>query len=103
MEKRYYKRLFTSKDIILFSDNSIRYGTMTNCSANGMYIETMISIPLDSLLKVLIPFREEMVKVPVKVVRRAKNDNYFYQGIGVESLNLTKEYLQFIIKISSGN
>ena len=66
-------------------------------------IETMISIPSDSSLKVLIPFREEMGKVPVKVVRRAKNDNYFYQGIGVESLNLTKEYLQFIIKISSGN
>ena len=97
MERRYYKRLTTTKDIILFSGTSIRFGTLTNCSANGMYIKTLISWPLDSLLKVLIPFREEMVKVPVKVVRKEKDDNLYSQGIGVEPLNLSKEYLQFII------
>ena len=98
MERRYYKRLSTAKDIILFSDNSIRFGTLTNCSANGMYIKTLISLPLDSLLKVIIPFREEMVKVPVKVVRKERDDHYYSEGIGVEPLTLTKEYLQFVIK-----
>jgi hypothetical protein len=103
MEKRYYKRLSSIKDIILFSDNSIHSGRLINCSANGMYIETVISFPLDALLKILIPFREEMVKVPVKVVRREKIGDIFSQGIGVKPLNLTKEYLEFIIKINLGS
>jgi hypothetical protein len=44
-----------------------------------------------------------MVKVPVKVVRREKIGDIFSQGIGVKPLNLTKEYLEFIIKINLGS
>ena len=100
MEKRYYKRIHVSIDIIIFLDNSIYYGTLNNCSANGMYIETPFISPLNSLLKILIPSKKEMVKVTAKVVRRANAGTTIYQGMGVESINLSNEYLQFIIKLN---
>ena len=78
MEKRYYKRIPASIDIFMVLDNSIHYGTLNNCSANGMYIETQIFSSLNSLIKILIPLKEEIVKVTAKVVRRANTGTTFY-------------------------
>ncbi len=98
MEKRTHDRLPTNQEIILSSDDLLRFGILTNCSEKGMYIKTMISFPLDTIQEILIPLKEETLRVAVKVVRIAKKGN-LYDGLGVKLLNTPDNYLKFLIKL----
>jgi hypothetical protein len=100
MEKRDKKRIPVNREIIFFSDDSKRIGTLTNCSERGMYIKNTISSPFDYIYDVLIPLKKDILKVRVKVVRVDKTD-YFYEGVGVELLDLPEAYLEFILNLES--
>ena len=43
----------------------------------------------------LIPFKEEIIKVPVRVKRLVKSDD-IYNGMGVELLNSPQNYFEFV-------
>jgi hypothetical protein len=68
-----------------------------------MYIDAVIkkmdSFPLPPVFEVHIPLEAEVLKVLVKVVRFIES-NDFYEGMGVELLNIPRKYLEFVIKLS---
>ncbi len=98
MEKRDFKRIPAR---IEFNCNNIDYwGTITNLSANGMFIKSQkISFPLDSQLNVFIPFKDDVLNLRVKIKRITKLNGY-YDGLGVKLLSLPKKYLELLIKLN---
>jgi hypothetical protein len=72
------------------------FGTITNISANGMYIKSkQISFPLASQFEICIPLNGNELKVHVKISRITKSNGY-YDGMGVEILNPSRNYFDFI-------
>jgi len=48
-------------------------------------------------MEVLMKFEDEILKVPVEIVRVLKSDHKC-MGMGVKILNMPKKYLEFISK-----
>ncbi len=96
MEKRAYKRILANVQISFFYDNAMFTGTIMNLSKNGIYIKTEMRLYyFKSKFKVHIPLENEVLEVPVKIIRLVKTDG-FYDGMGVELLNSPKKYLELI-------
>jgi hypothetical protein len=68
-------------------------------SGNGMYINSEMCFPIKSIFRVFIKLNDGILKVPVKIVRTAKSGN-IYEGMGVTLLNLSKQYLELLIKLN---
>ena len=98
MEKRVFKRIPAR---IEFNCNNVDcYGTITNLSANGMFIKSQkIDFPLDPQLNVFIPLKDDVLNLRVKIKRITKLNGY-YDGLGVKILNLPKKYLELLILLS---
>ena len=99
MEKRDFKRIPTSLILRFPSCNTFTSGSLTNLSASGMYIEADVCFPIKSKFNVLVQLKDEILKVPVKIVRLVKSGN-FYEGIGVKILNQPKKYLELLMKLN---
>ena len=93
MQKRVYERIPTNIEVSY--GNELYSGTMTNCSENGMFINTRMCYPFDTSFQILIILKDEVLKVPVKVTRIVKTYDFF-NGMGVELLNPSRKYLEFI-------
>ena len=75
------------------------FGTITNISANGMYITSkQISFPLASQFDVCIPVNGNELKVHVRICRITKSNGY-YDGMGVEILSPSQRYSDFIDRL----
>jgi hypothetical protein len=70
-----------------------------NISGNGMYINSEMCFPIKSSFRVFIQLKDEILKVPVKIVRTVKSGN-IYEGMGVTLLNLPKKYLELLSKFN---
>jgi hypothetical protein len=100
-EKRAFQRIPAVIDFHCFNIDC--FGTITNLSANGMFIRSKkMSFPFESQFEICIPFNEGELKVRVKVKRITKSTDY-YDGIAVELVNPSKNYLEFITKLRSGD
>jgi hypothetical protein len=99
MEKRNFKRIPANLILKFPSCNTFNSGTLTNLSANGMYIEADVCFPIKSRFNVLVQLRDEILMVPVKIVRIVKSGN-FYQGLGVKILKQPKKYLELLMKLN---
>jgi hypothetical protein len=97
MRQRKYKRIPVSFPLRLTCLRTYVPGTVTNLSENGLFINTELCFPLKSKMDVLIKLKEEILKVPVEIVRVLKSDHKC-MGIGVRILNLPKRYVEFISK-----
>ncbi len=95
MQKRAFERISVEQSIRFLSGDSLCQGTVENCAENGMYIKTNISFPFESGFEILLPLKNEIIKVKAKVVRLVKTEN-FYNAMGVELLNPPERYLHFI-------
>ena len=100
MGKRVFERIPVNIESDIFYSNTIHAGMIANISKKGMYIKTEICPPFKSKLEVLIPFKDETLKVPVRVKRLVKSDD-IYNGMGVELLNLPQNYLEFVDSLKS--
>ncbi len=100
MEKRTFGRVDTSLPIRYFCGNLFYTGTVTNFSGNGMFIRTRVHFPFSSRFELLLPLKEEILRLPVKVTRIVKTDG-FYNGMGVELLNPDQNYLEFVDTLKS--
>ncbi len=100
MQRRAFERIPTNLQTTFLSENNNCTGTVMNLSENGMFINTKLSFPFDSMLEIRIPLKEEILKVPVKVSRIVKTDD-FYGAIGVELLNPPQNYLEFVNRLKS--
>ncbi len=95
IQKRAYKRIPTSLVVKFLHCDSTCYGIVMNISEKGMCINTGICPPFDSKFKLFILLKYDHLEVPVKV-RWATKTNHFYDSMGVEILNPSKEYLQIV-------
>ena len=78
--------------------NAFCPGTVTDLSENGLFINTELCFPVDSKIQIFIKLKDEMLKLPVEIVRIVKS-GYKYTGMGVKILSIPKQYLEFVIKL----
>jgi hypothetical protein len=95
MEKRAYERIPIHLDVRVFSNGSLHNGLITNLCERGMYIITGAHLSSGLNIELSIPFKEDQLKVPVKIVR-TKKTGYIYDGFGAELSNSSQDYLNFI-------
>ncbi len=94
MEKRALKRIAANVQTNFFYGDTMYAGTVVNISKKGMYIKTKMCPPSDSKLEMLLPFMDEVIKVPVKVCRSVKTGDS-YEGMGVKVINSSQDYTEF--------
>lgn len=95
MWKRAYKRIPTDIKIRFFSGPKEYYGTVTNLTEKGMFISTKVNFPLQPKLKIVIPWKREVLRVSALTRSFTRSGNN-YNGIGVELLEPSREYLEFV-------
>lgn len=101
MEKRANNRISTDQKIVIAYGDEIRSAIISNCSAIGMYVESGASFPLDTVFKIIIPLKDEVLEIPVKVVRLAETEGYI--GMSLELLEVSSAYMEFLIRFELGS
>jgi hypothetical protein len=71
---------------------------VTDVTEDGLCINTNFCFPLNTIFELLLPLKEEVVTLPVKV-KSLDKENGAYNIMYVEPLNLSKPYLEFANKI----
>ena len=101
MDKRDFKRIDTSLETHC---SDLKYfGTVTNISGNGMFIRSSkINFPLGLHFEISIPFKEDVLNIPV-MIKRFRKSNGYYDGMGVKIMNIQKKYLDLLIKLNFGS
>jgi len=96
---RTFDRIPVIIDVEINYDKKVYKGTLMNLSENGMFIRTNnMPSPLHSRIEISIPMNEEVISVSGKLVRE-ENIRGYYNGIGVEVLNPSKNYIDFIYSL----
>jgi len=108
LRKRGYERITVNIQVNYFYNNESYAGTVTNLSINGMHIEAEQTLPIKSKIDVLnpfksycvvyVPFREGTLKLIVKV-RRLTKAGADFASMGVEIVNPSQDYLEFVSSI----
>ena len=99
MDKRTANRISINLFVTFPCRRTYVSGFATNLSENGMFINAEMSFPVKSQFELLIPLKEEAVKVPVKIVRLEKSRKG-YQGMGVQIMGRPPKYLELIRKLN---
>lgn len=100
-ERRAFKRIPTDIGVNFFFGNSLISGKITNLSENGMFVNTKICFPLHARFEILLPIKEEVLNIPVKVSRVVKKGD-FYDTMGIEVLSQSNKYLNFVSILKGG-
>jgi len=95
VHKRKSERIPVSLALRFPFSNTFIPGTVTDLSENGMFIDTELCFPLESKFEVLIKVKNEILAIPVQIVRIVKS-NKRYQGMGVRIVNSPQKYLEFL-------
>ena len=96
MEKRTYERIPTSIKIKFFCCKTEYDGIVMNLSEGGMFINVEnMCFPFESFLQIIVPFKKEILKVPVEV-SRIQLTPISDDSIGVAITNPSKNYLKFV-------
>jgi Tfp pilus assembly protein PilZ len=96
MQRRSFERVPAKIKVKFFCCQSNYDGTIMNLSEGGMFISTdQMRFPFDSEIEIIIPLISDILKVPVKVVRITKSSD-FYDGLGVEVIDPTDQYKNFV-------
>jgi hypothetical protein len=99
-QKRNAIRIPASLVVKFLHHGSICYGLITDLSENGMRINSGVCLPSNSSLKLLLPLKEEVLELPVKVRRLVETDA-FYDIMGVEVLKPPQKYIQIVDSFKS--
>ena len=95
MEKRAFERIPIHLNVRVHNSGSLHNGLVTNLSEQGMYIITGAHLSSGLNIEVSIPFKQDVLKVPVKISRTEKT-GFLYDGVGVELLSQSQNYLGFV-------
>ena len=99
-EKRTYERVQTHLFIKIFHNGSAYDGLVTNLSEVGMGFITEASITPGSILEINTSYREDDLKVPLKISRTSKTGS-LYDDFGAVVLNPPQDYLNFVGSLRS--
>jgi len=95
IERRACKRIPVNVSMRFFVGNAVYTGTITDLSEKGMYVKTRMCLPCNSRLELLIPFKEEVLKIPL-IVRRVVKASDLCDAMGVELPNPPRKYLELV-------
>ena len=98
MQRRAFKRIPVDFKIRYFCGDAACNGTVTDLSENGMFIDTAIDFPFDSNFELVLPLKNEVMKISAIIKRVVKNKGV-YKGMGVELVKPPENYLQFVNKL----
>ena len=97
LEKRAFERIPSRIDFHCFNIES--FGTITNLSANGMFIRSQkMSFPFAAYFELSIPVKEEELKLCARV-KRITRSRCYYDGMAVELVNPSRKYLEFLSRL----
>jgi len=100
MEKRTFERIPANLPVSFYCCNSYYLGTVMNISKNGMFISTKeMFFPFESNFEIII-LKDKFLKIPVKVKMFTKSTTS-YNGIGVEVISPSQEYLKLVDSLGS--
>lgn len=100
MEKRSFRRMTSKIDARLFHGNLFYSGTVLNFSEQGMFLNSNLCLPSDSLCLIMIRENSSLFNFLAKVKYAKRTDDYS-RGMGIELLNPSKHYLDFVENFSS--
>ncbi len=104
-ERRIFERFPAKLDARLFFGNMIYAGRITDLSQSGMFINTKVGFPVNSEFFMVVLVDGRTLKIPVRVKRRVKTDKAYSpineSGIGVELMNSSQKYMEFIENFKS--
>jgi len=95
MKKRAFERVTSSHRLSFSYNNALYSGIVTNLSENGMRIDSKNCPPFKSKFDVLFPLEEDVLTLQAQVKRLVKRQDVT-DAMGVEILNPSMKYLQFV-------
>ena len=95
MHKRAFERIHVNIEAKFSCCHEDYTGIINNISESGMFVLADMNFPFNPQVKIHIQQKERILSVDVKIVRVAKTKN-FYNGMGVEVVQPTEEYLKFV-------
>ncbi len=95
MEKRAFERIPIHLNVRVLAGVSLHVGLVTNLSENGIYFISGATLSSGLNIEVSIPFKQDVLKVPVKISRTEKT-GFLYNGAGVELLSQSQNYIEFV-------
>ncbi len=98
-EKRAFERFPANIDARFFYGNIFYSGTVLNLSEKGMFINTKRCLPSDSMFVIIIRESNALLKVIAKV-KRFSIDGSCCNGMGVELMSPSIDYVEFINRIN---
>lgn len=97
LEKRAFERIPARIEFHCFNIDC--FGTITNLSGNGMFIRSQnMNFPFAAYFELSIPLKKHELKLCARVKRLTKSRCY-YDGIAVELVNPSREYLEFVSRL----
>lgn len=100
MQRRSSERISINLEIRFLYGNLFYTGFMKNLSENNMLISTRKCLPRESLFMVLFRMSGKLLKAVVRVKRLTKKDTV-YEGMGVEIVHPSKDYLELVHTLRS--
>jgi hypothetical protein len=98
-DKRRFERICLNEQVCFFTDESRHFGTIVDCSADGMHIETATPGFLSPELHILLTCRNRLLNVPFTIVRMKKL-NTGKTEVGLRIRSESKKYLEFVLNRS---
>ena len=101
MDKRTCERITVRITVRFYSSNEGYSGTAINISKKGMYILIRnMPFPVEQQLKISFPLNKAVIQLPATINRIIKSPDS-HDGLGVELLNPSQDYLRFLKRLSS--
>jgi hypothetical protein len=93
--KRASERVNVNIEVGFFCGKSFYSATATNISENGMFIRMKEYVPEELSFELLIPYKHDCLKIPVKLSRIIQEYGTF-ESFTVKVINPPEQYLEFV-------
>ena len=99
MEMRTFTKIPAEIEAKLFCGNMFYAGTVLNVSIEGMHINTKSCFPIGTSIVIIFRQGKNLLQISTKV-KSLTRTNGCYEGMDVEVLNLSKNYLDYVNSLS---
>jgi hypothetical protein len=94
-EKRAYNRIPVYLHLKFFFGNSLCSGTAINLSEKGLCFTTSMFLTPNSKIDIILSNKDTFISIPIRVVW-IENTDSFFDTVGVEVLDTSKDYMELI-------
>ena len=100
-QRRTFERMNVDMNIKFFCEQSLYTANMTDCTKNGIGINTFCNcLPCSYKVDLLVPLNKEILRLKGKI-SRIKKINDIHYNIGIEIVKPPQKYLGFCDSLSN--